>query len=98
MAFASALDRGSALFANLSQACSAAEYCWRILLSDDYRAFGHTRELKYSSKVFSFDAVNGCYFALRGLRFFYQHPRCVDAPRALNGKCFTLNVSANRRQ
>jgi hypothetical protein len=45
-------------FANLSQACSAAEYCRRMLLSDDYRVFDHARGVKYSSKVFGFDAVN----------------------------------------
>jgi hypothetical protein len=29
-----------------------------MLLSDDYKGFEHAREVKYSSKVFDFDAVN----------------------------------------
>jgi hypothetical protein len=65
MAFASALDRGSALFAKSGRVYSTGHYSGRMLLSDDYGVFGHVRRVKYSSKVLGFKAVNTGLFDLR---------------------------------
>ena len=76
-------------FANLSQECSAAEYCGRILLSDDGRGFEHARGVKYFSKVFDFGAVICCPFY--SPLIFRITVRSIDAHHSLNG----VNCAAN---